>query len=109
MKPPRSTILDTLQQQAAVGDSYLAKRTAPRSDLRVKTSLDLRRADDRLLYVTAFNVSDTGLGFMCREPLAVGEQIELRLASDPSSRFEPFCVRRLTPTVGGFIIGAAAC
>lgn len=102
-------LLDVLKQHPSVGDGYLAKRSAPRSDLRLKTSMDLLRADGRLLYVTAFNVSDTGLGFMCREPLEEDERIELRLACDGSGDYEPFVVRRLTPTVGGFIIGAVAC
>ena len=104
-----SALLSFLKQQPGIADCHLSKRAEPRLDLRVKTQLDVLCADGLMLCATVLSVSDSGIGFMCREPLQIDERIELRLAADKSSQFEPFKVQHVTPTIGGHKIGAMAC
>ena len=68
--------------------------------------LDLRLANGARLIVSAMDVSDSGIGFLCPESLRMAEPIELRIAYKNDDVFESFEVRRATSTIGGFKVGA---
>ncbi len=103
-----NVLISALQQLPGSLDPYLSKRVEHRTNLRSKAQLDMCRADGETLVVSALDVSDSGIGFLCRANVAVDEKIGLRMAFEHESAFEPFIVRRGTGTIGGFKIGAVA-
>lgn len=99
-----SELIDRLKQVTGTADPFLSKRKEHRQNLRTKTQLDLCCGGETLL-VSVLDVSDSGIGFLCRKRLTVGEEIGLRMAYEQDRAFEPFVVRRETGTVGGYKIG----
>ena len=103
-----SGLIESLKQLSGVTDLYLSKREQHRTSLRSKAQLDLRRSDGETILVSVIDVSDSGVGFLCRKQLDMNEKIGLRMALQDGSEFESFVVRRGTGTVGGYKIGAVA-
>ncbi len=102
-------LIDTLKQLPGSDDPYLSKRSEHRTNLQDKTQLEMRRSDGETTFVSVLNVSDSGIGFLCRTDLAMDETIGLRLAYQEGGTFEKFVVCRATGTIGGYKIGAQAC
>ena len=100
------SLLDNLKELPGNEDPFLSKRTETRLALNQRTTLDLQRTNGELFSVTVLDVSNSGIGFLCRKELKPNEQIGLRIAYQHESAFEPFLVRRGTATVGGYKIGA---
>ena len=103
------TLIDSLKGLPGVEDPHLSKRSEPRTALGAKTTLDVQRTDGEIFSVSVLDVSNSGIGFLCRKDLDPKEQIGLRLAYQHESQFEPFEVRRGTATIGGFKIGVVVC
>ncbi len=104
-----SELIDSLKQLPALQDPYLSKRAEHRYNLRTRTHLDLQRSDGETMLVSALDVSNSGIGFLCRRILEVDERIGLRLAFQHEGGFDFFIVRRGTGTLGGYKIGAVVC
>ena len=102
-------LIETLKQLPVREDPNLFKRCEPRLAIREKTLLDLQLNGSDIISVSAIDVSDSGVGFLCRAELPTNQRVGLRLGFDHESQFEPFEVRRGTSTIGGFKIGAIAC
>ncbi len=105
MESNDSHLLHSLSHQPGVQDAYLSKRSEPRHDLATKMPLDIRRESGHINYASAISVSNSGIGFMCRTLLEHSERIGIRISS-AGKEFEEFEVHRVTPTVGGYKIGA---
>ena len=101
-------LIESLKELPSVEDAYHAKRVELRMSLRSKAPLDLRLANGDTMVVSAMDVSDSGIGFLCPEALKAAEEIELRIAYQDNDGFESFQVRRATSTIGGFRVGAVA-
>lgn len=99
-------LIASLKGLPNVEDHYLSKRIEPRYALRAKATLDVQRSNGEEFSVSALDVSDSGVGFLCRRAMEPQERIGLRLAYHDEQEYEPFEVRRGTPTVGGYKIGA---
>jgi PilZ domain-containing protein len=101
-------LIEQLKHALGLEDKYLSKRSIPRTSFDSAIMLEMRVKPGATLFVTAVNVSDNGLGFMTREALKDGDEIELRMADEDPGEFEPFEVRRVTQTVGGFKVGVVS-
>ena len=108
MEKTEHRLIESLKELPGVEDQYHAKRLELRMSLRSKAPLDLRLANGVTMVVSAMDVSDTGIGFLCPEALKATEEIELRIAYQDDDGFESFQVRRATSTIGGFKVGAVA-
>lgn len=106
MDRTQSVLIENLKSLPGHEDPHHAKRAELRTALRAKAPLDLRRPDGELLNVSAMDVSDSGVGFLCRTELDVNETVGLRLAYHHESEFEDFQIRRGTSTIGGYKVGA---
>ncbi len=107
MVEPSHNVIPRLQQLPGSQDPYLSKRKEYRTNLRAKAQLDVLRADGQSILVSAFDVSQSGIGFLARREFGVDERVGIRFAFDADD-YEDFVVRRGTPTVGGFRIGVSA-
>lgn len=105
MQHTDQTLIENLKELPGVEDPHLSKRAETRTALRAKATLDLQRASGEVFSVSALDVSNSGIGFLCRRELDAKEQVGLRIAYQHESQFESFQVRRGTATIGGYKIG----
>ncbi len=105
MSESDESVIDSLKRLSGVEDPHLSKRAEPRIILREKATLDLQRQNGELFSVVVMNVSDSGIGFLCRRKLDTHEHIGLRRGYQNDDKFERFEVRRDTGTIGGYKVG----
>ncbi len=106
MEQTGQSLIRCLQDLPGIEDLNLFKRAEARVAMRTKAMLDLQRDNGEVFAVTVLDVSESGVGFLCRKSLGEQSRIGLRLAFQHESQFEHFQVQRETATIGGYKIGA---